>query len=187
MISAARTKVSELAPRTARFLGGEPLLTAASAEPLPVLFNGHVGWLHTASGPVRSGVGVVLCSPIGRDAQVTYLPTRIFAERLAAAGFATLRFDHLDSGESLDLPPDGDNLPIWIDGVVEAADFLRRHVAITDVALVGIRFGASLAALAASRANAKAVALLGPIINGRVWIRELLLASAMEGPQMAPP
>ncbi|MEO6339175.1 MAG: hypothetical protein ABIO39_03965, partial [Caulobacteraceae bacterium] len=42
-------------------------------------------------------------------------------------------------------------------------------------------------ALAASRANAKAVALLGPIINGRVWIRELLLASAMEGPQMAPP
>ncbi len=65
-----------------------------------VTFHGLLGWLHQAGGPMAD-TGVVLISPLGRDARCGHLPMRLFADQLAEAGFPTLRYDHRGEGDSL--------------------------------------------------------------------------------------
>src|SRR5438309_877032 len=75
-------------------------------------------------GPWR-GVGVVLCRPIGTDQTRSDRAYRHLAERLAASGFACLRFDLFGTGDS-----GGDEfapglVKTWLDDVGLAIDELR--------------------------------------------------------------
>ena len=107
---------------------------------------------------------------------------RLLADRLARAGYPTLRFDHLGHGDSLDLPDDGDALPEWVGGVRAAAQFLKDATGVRHIVLGGVRFGASLAALAASQVEGlDGLMLLSPLVSGKAWLRELRLAGAMSG------
>ena len=90
----------------------------------PVVFDGHLGWLHLPAGPSRREAGVLLVAPPGRDDRCVYRPLRELAERLARAGFPTLRFDLKDVGDSLDLDEDEDAWPAWLAGVGMAASSL---------------------------------------------------------------
>ncbi|CAN5151086.1 alpha/beta hydrolase [soil metagenome] len=152
----------------------------ATARTWPVAFGGHAGWLHAPAAGRASAVGVVLCAPLGRDARCAHLPMRQLAERLAAAGVTTLRYDHLGEGDSLPLEGDDDALPAWCEGVEEAVAFLRGHVNPEQVVLGGVRFGATLAALASDIADG--LILLAPVIRGSAWLRELKVATAVLAP-----
>jgi dienelactone hydrolase len=141
-----------------------------SVEVLPVVIQGCPGWLHRPRiGRARSGV--VLCAPLGRDARCAHLPMRLLADRLAAAGFAALRYDHADTGEAFDLPDDGDALPVWIEGVKAAAAWLRTSEDLEAVVLGGVRLGASFAAACGDAADG--LMLFAPVLSGRGWIRKL--------------
>ncbi len=54
------------------------------------------------SSPVSSRVraGVLLCPSVGKEQAETTRGLKLFAERLAARGFAVLRFDYACTGES---------------------------------------------------------------------------------------
>lgn len=167
-------------------LGTDPRPAAAPApgaqahQTWPIAFGGHAGWLHALPDASRA-VGVVICSPLGRDARCAHLPMRLLAERLAEVGIPTLRYDHLGSGDSLGLPPDAENaLPVWLDGVTQAVRTLKARTGVKQVVLIGLRFGASLAAL--SRDIADGLVLLAPVVRGGPWLRELKLATAMLAP-----
>jgi len=141
-------------------------------------FGGHRGWLHTRSdgAPIRGGV--VLCQPFGREARNAHRSLWLLAERMAASGFAVLRYDHLGTAESLPLP-EADGWEMWINGVEHACDLMRREVGVQALALCGLRLGASLAAIATSRVGAEALMLLAPVVKGRVWLRELQIETAL--------
>jgi pimeloyl-ACP methyl ester carboxylesterase len=146
-----------------------------------IAFAGHAGWLHTPDTDRTREVGVVLCSPLGRDARCAHLPLRLLAEDLASAGIATLRYDHLGTGDSLDLEaPEADALAVWLDGVRAAVAALRERTGAKRVVLAGVRFGATLAALSAELADG--LVLLGPVVRGGPWLRELKLATAVLAP-----
>jgi alpha-beta hydrolase superfamily lysophospholipase len=152
-------------------------------------FDGLFGWLHRPDGPMR-GMGVLLVAPFGSDALSAHAPMRLFADRLAAAGFPVLRYDHRGEGDSLPLEdPDADALPVWLDGVATAAEKLRALSGGRRVALAGVRLGASLAAMAARSADASALVLLAPVLSGRSWLRQLKLSgdvfTAQDGPEDA--
>jgi len=143
----------------------------------PIAFNRLLGWLHTPL--VRNtGVGVVLVSPLGRDGRCAYMPMRLFADQLAAAGFPTLRYDHLGTGDSLELPDgDADALPEWMIGMQHAAEMLRTRAGVNRVVLGGLRTGATLAMTCPLEADG--LLLLAPVLSGRSWLRRLRFSGSV--------
>lgn len=136
----------------------------------PVVFDDCFGWLHPAPGES----GVVLCNPFGYDALCTHRGWRKLAERIAAAGMPVLRFDYPGAGDSAGVEEDPQRVSAWLDSIVAATGRLREWTGVTRVSLVGLRFGATLAALAAERMGGiDNLVLLAPPIMGRNYLREL--------------
>ncbi len=144
-----------------------------------VIFEGMSGCLHLGrcDPPGATATGVVICSPLGRDARCAHLPMRLLAEDLAAAGYPTLRYDHLGTGDSSDLADDVDALPIWLDSVALAVAHLRAETGVRRVVLCGVRLGASLAAMSAGGVDG--LMLLAPVVSGRSWLRKLRFSAAI--------
>ena len=142
----------------------------------PIAFAGLQGWLHAPRGYARD-TGVVIVSPIGRDARCAYMPMRLFAQSIATAGFPVLRYDHPGAGDSLDLPGNAEAFAAWRDGVRVAIAELRRLTGVRRVVLTGVRLGGSLAALVADEADG--LMLLAPVLNGRSWLRRLRFSTAV--------
>ncbi|MFP3564350.1 serine aminopeptidase domain-containing protein [Paraburkholderia sp. SIMBA_030] len=137
---------------------------------MPVVFGECFGWLYPAQG----SAGVVLCNPFGYDALCTHRGWRKLAERIAAAGMPVLRFDYPGAGDSAGLEDDPQRLNAWLDAIVEATLRLREWTGVQSVSLVGLRLGASLAALAAQRmGDIDGLVLLAPAVSGRNYLREL--------------
>src|ERR1700756_4449026 len=146
-----------------------------------VTFDGHHGALHCPAPERARGVVVVLCPPVGRDARCAYRPLFLFAEALAAEGYAVLRYDHLGGGDSMPVDPEADHWPLWAAGVERAAACARAATGAPTLVLGGLRIGASLAALAAPVVRPDALMLLAPVTSGKAWVRELQVAAAMVG------
>ena len=119
---------------------------------IPVTFNGLMGKLHLPEGDRRSGLGVVIVPPHGVEALAATKTLRRLAEALAEAGHAALRFDLPGTADSLGADTDPDRLAAWVAATREAAVVLGRHAGVDGIVFAGLRFGATLAALAAGGA-----------------------------------
>jgi len=132
------------------------------------------GFMHPARAPAKP-VACVVVHPFMEERQDAHAVLRSLAVALAARGHATLRFDLYGCGDS-----EGDwrgaSLARWCGDVAAAADLLRREAKPAEVALVGLRFGATIAGLAAERAGASRVCLAQPVVDGAEYADELLLA-----------
>ena len=136
----------------------------------PVVFDGCFGWLHPAPGDH----GVVLCNPFGYDALCTHRGWRKLAERLAASGMPTLRFDYPGTGDADGDEDDPGRIDAWIDSIANAVRRLREWTGVATVSLAGLRLGGTLAAIAAQRVgDIDGLVLLAPPVAGRSYIREL--------------
>lgn len=139
------------------------------------------GWLHrgarvpAASAPSRSAaMGVVICKPFGYEATCAHRSLGAFAQAAAAAGFPTLRFDYAGTGDSADIDPSADQLALWTEDVLAAVQELQRRSGVRQVCLLGFRFGALLATLAARQCPAiTALIAVAPVLSGRRYLREL--------------
>lgn len=131
------------------------------------------GCFHEPTGDVDRDLGIVLCNPLGHEAIRAHRALRQLAIRLARAGFPVLRFDYSGSGDSA-----GDDtlnsLPQWLTDIGAAIDRLKRESGAARVGLVGLRLGASLAALYGARhRNVSCLALWEPATAGRSHLEEL--------------
>jgi pimeloyl-ACP methyl ester carboxylesterase len=162
---------------------------APTATGRPVYFARCFGFLHHGDRP--SARGVVLCSPNGYEALCIHRPWSRFAGALAAAGLPTLRFDYPGCGDAPENDEDPERVRAWLDGIRDAVGFLRRQTGVTEVALVGLRFGAMLAVAAAQEMAAKgepvaALALLAPVASGEAFAKELRVLAMMARARAAP-
>lgn len=145
---------------------------------LPFRFDGGTsslfGVYHEPTDATPAREGVVLCPPFGQEAVRSHRMFRVLAERLSRQGFATLRFDFHGTGDS-----DGDGLEAsirhWSRDVLAADAELRRRSACSKVSWIGLRLGATIAALASgdARLNPDSLLLVDPIVIGADWLREL--------------
>lgn len=147
----------------------------------PVTFDGCFGWLHTPQGRRGSDVAVLICTGLLQDAILAYGSLRVLADELAAAGYATLRFDYPGTGDSSDEAADHDgHWTAWQHSVDAAANWLRATSGANRLVLCGLRLGTMLATLAASRRDDVAGLLLfEPVVSGRNYVRQLLLEAEM--------
>lgn len=137
---------------------------------IPVALGGCAGWLHPAPGRR----GVILVPPWGFEALCVHRSLRRLADALAARGLPCLRLDPPGCGDSLDPPPGTPLVEAWIEAITGAAGWLHDHGRVGELALVGLRLGALLAAEAAARlGGVERLALLAPPASGRACVREL--------------
>lgn len=117
---------------------------------------------------------VLLCNPFGEEAARAHRAYRVMARRLEDAGYAAMRFDYAGTGDSSgDIADFG--VDAWIEDIEAAADELRWESGVSRIVLVGLRFGATLAALCAQRGRLRAahVVLWDPVVDGVQYLREL--------------
>ena len=147
----------------------------------PIVFEGRFGWLHDAAPIDPSGaagrLGVVLCAAFAQEEICTHHGLMLLADRLAAAGMPTIRFDYRGTGDSAD----GETtLETLAEDVARAADCLRQQCTVGAVALCGIRLGAAVAARAAATIDGLVgVAMLAPVIAGQAFLRETRAAASV--------
>lgn len=152
----------------------------------PIVFEGCTGWLHPAAGKR----GVIICAAQGYEELCTHRPMRDLAKRFAKAGLPTLRFDYPGTGDSMGDERDPARVRAWLDSIHAAARYLRQQIGVEEIAIVGLRIGATLAAIAAEElGDVEALALMAPAVSGRVYVRELQAFSSMftPAPDGAPP
>ena len=131
------------------------------------------GVLHRPQAPA-AGVGVVFCHPYAEEKQLTDRILVRFGRHLATAGFSAMRFDCRGYGESEGDLQDG-TLETHTAEALAATALLRERLRVNCVVLLGMRLGATVAALAGERDPGIAgLVLWSPIVSGRTYARELL-------------
>jgi len=156
-------------------------IAAASGRPsaararLEVEFRGSPGqqvltFTHLPALP--SGAGVVLCSSIGTERIQNHRRERALATLLGARGWVVERFHYRSAGDS-----DGESLDLGFTSMVEdavaAARRLRTERGVEQVAFLGTRLGALVAAAAAREVPASPVVLWEPVVDPATYFEEV--------------
>jgi pimeloyl-ACP methyl ester carboxylesterase len=135
---------------------------------------------HPAVGPA-AGTAVLICAPWGWDEVASYRVRKRWAERLAAAGFPTLRFDLPAVGDSDGMPSDPALVEAWVAAIAAAAAWLRGASETRSVAAFGLGLGGLLARQAiASGAPVDQLILWGTPDTGRAFAREARAFSRLQ-------
>jgi alpha-beta hydrolase superfamily lysophospholipase len=151
-----------------------PVVFGASERPITGIYHPPAELGQEGSQRGRRSLGVVLCNPLGYEAMSAHRTYRHFAERLAARSFAALRFDYGGTGNSPYRGDEPDRVEEWLANIAEAIAELRRRSGGQRIALFGVRFGGTLATLAAARdGDIECLVSWAPVVSGRAHVREL--------------
>lgn len=117
---------------------------------------------------------VLLCYPMAGEYLRAHRAFRQLTNLLSRRGLGVLRFDYSCTGDSSGRGEDA-RLAEWVDDVDWAVEELKAMVGVEKVSVVGLRFGASIAALAATRrADVEQLVLWDPIVSGSAYVREMV-------------
>jgi pimeloyl-ACP methyl ester carboxylesterase len=118
------------------------------------------------------GRTVVLCYPQGPDYSSAFRTFRVLATRLRNKGCRVLRFDYYGTGDSAGELPDA-SLEQWTADIAAAVREMTQ-IGATDISLVGLRLGATLAATAAfNLASINRLVLWEPVLEGAPYMSSL--------------
>lgn len=131
------------------------------------------GWLYRPDKPAANGVGIVIVPPFGREDICAHRTLRHLAEDVARAGFMALRFDLDGTGDSAGDDTDPDRIESWIASIQDACELVHGNGA-RQLVMIGVRLGATLAALAAQRRiDVAALVAFNAVVRGKTYLREL--------------
>ena len=145
----------------------------------PFFFGTKEHRLFGAYDPPRGagGRGVVICHPWAREYLLAYTTLRHLARQLAARGVHALRFDYTGTGDSAGDEADASQ-ERWLADIGLAIEELKDVGQVTQVGLVGMRYGAALAAqAAATRKDVDRLVLWDPVFDGPAYLAELGVAA----------
>ncbi|MBO9126085.1 MULTISPECIES: oligosaccharide flippase family protein [unclassified Rhizobium] len=147
---------------------------AGNQAALPFAFDGTIGLFKPENaGVAKRSTAVLFVNPWGLEEMCSRRFFRVTAEHFAGLGVPSLRFDYPGAGDALDVD-DTVGLKIWEDAIRNAAERLKQLSGCSRIIIVAQGLGAALAQRTApSIEGVDAVALLGPVVNGRAYLREL--------------
>jgi dienelactone hydrolase len=124
---------------------------------------------------------VVLCPPFGWDEVCSYRSLRAWAQRLAQAGYPTLRVSFPGTGDSAGDPRGPERLAIWCATLRCAAQWLRDAHRQRRIVSVGLGLGGLIAYRACAEGAAiDDLVLWGTPARGRAIVRQLRAFSKLE-------
>lgn len=153
-----------------------PFLFGSSKSPL-------YGVYHPPRAQEPSARAVLLCYPMGAEYMRAHRAFRQLTTLLVKGGAHVLRFDYFGTGDSAG---EGSEATVarWLEDIDVAIDELKETTQQSRVTLVGLRFGATLAALASTeRSDVAQVVLWDPILDGTQYVQELLAVHTAEARQ----
>ncbi|MCU1230570.1 MAG: hypothetical protein JWO97_3454 [Acidobacteria bacterium] len=130
------------------------------------------GWYHAPEG-ARRELAVVICPPFGHEYINAHRSLRHLADRLAEQGIAALRFDYDGTGDSAGGDTEAARVAAWRESIVVATRELSTLSGCEQIALLGLRLGATLALSVANEIDVAALVLWAPCLRGRTYVREL--------------
>jgi aspartate racemase len=143
-----------------------PFYFGSDTEPL-------FGWCHAPTGNTVSSLGIVICPPLGYEYMCSHRSLRHLADHFAAARIPALRFDYHGSGNSVGVNEEPDRISAWLGSIKEAIQTLKTVYGCTQISLVGLRMGATLAATVASEVDLASLVLWAPCVQGRHYVQEM--------------
>lgn len=148
----------------------------------PVAVGDCAAWLHLPARVRARDCGVVLCGPFAAATVNEQRKWRALAVMFAQAGFPALRLDYPGTGNSAE-PAGPGYVGAWAHSIGKAADWLREHTGVREMALCGLQFGALLAAAHAATApgGVRHLLLLAPTPSGKGFLREARIAARLNG------
>ena len=158
----------------------EPLYFGSVERPL-------FGWLHRPAQATSAAMGLLICAPLGYEAVCAHRTLKHLACAAVSEGISALRFDYDGTGDSAGTDLDPHRVDAWLDSIHAAIDALKAHAGVDHVTLLGIRMGATLAAIVGSqRTDITGVAAIAPVVDVKSYLRELR-ALSLARPQPAAP
>ncbi len=149
-----------------------PFYFGPSERPLFGLYT--QGRSNGTSTTPDAGRGVLLCYPVGSEYLRAHRAFRQLNTLLNRAGIHVLRFDYSCTGDSGGAGDEAD-FDQWIEDVDWALDELMDTAGLEELDLIGLRWGATLAALAArERDEVRHMILWDPIVDGSAYFNEVL-------------
>lgn len=156
---------------------------------MPALFFGDsasplFGFHTEPAGDRDKSHGVLVCPPIAQEHVRTHWALRQLAQALSRAGFHVFRFDWFGTGDSAGSLEEA-TLDRWVLDAEAAAAELRDTSGLRKISVVGLRLGASIAALAARRVKPRALLLWDPVADGARYLADLdaLQRAMLEDPK----
>ncbi|MEP7311017.1 MAG: alpha/beta hydrolase [Pseudomonadota bacterium] len=136
-----------------------------------------LGTLHYSPRMRRPSAAVLLCNPFGEEAVRAHRVFRVLATQLERAGYPTMRFDFFGTGDSAGLAEEA-GVSQWLQDIEMVASELQRLSGAKHIALVGLRFGATLAARVTHANGLRPLHLVlwDPVVEGAAYLRELAAA-----------
>jgi pimeloyl-ACP methyl ester carboxylesterase len=121
-----------------------------------------------------SGQAVLLCYPVGAEYMRAHRAFRQLTTFLTRQGMHVLRFDYLGTGDSSGSGVDA-SLDQWLEDIALAIDELKESAGVESVAVVGLRFGATLAQAATkTRSDVSQVVLWDPVAEGAEFLAQAI-------------
>jgi pimeloyl-ACP methyl ester carboxylesterase len=136
-------------------------------------------WLHLLDGRRNGDHGVVIIPPIGFEQLHAHRSLRHLADEFARLNIPTLRFDWHGTGDSSGDDTDPERLTTWPANARAAVSWMKDELGCAKVSVVGLRFGATLAALALDQVEIENLVLWAPVTNGRGSVREMHVIDMM--------
>jgi len=143
----------------------------------PYYFGDSDKQLYGVYDPPRShthnDTGVLLCYPVGQEYMRSHWANRQLVSQLCRAGMHCMRFDYYGTGDSAGMLCDAD-LDQWQSDINTGVAELKDISGISKVSLVGLRFGAALAATAPVQSHrVRKLVLWDPVVTGATYINNL--------------
>jgi exosortase A-associated hydrolase 2 len=132
------------------------------------------GVYHEGRGTLR-GEGFVFCAPFAEEKLWAHRVLVNFARNLAAMGYPVLRFDYMGSGDSEGDFGESSLETMFADANCAISTLRQKAGSIKAVNLLGLRLGATVAALVEERTpGIGKLVLWDPVIDGSDYMREML-------------
>lgn len=166
-----------------------------SGIPFYIMNGGRPLAAHLHQGPNAhpQRTPIVICTGLGYEGLFLHPSVRLLAEYLSTAGHRVLRFDYdttMDSGGS---DRDPDRVARWMASIGSAINCARDRTGFEQVTLLGLRLGASMAAMvAATRSDVSQIIAWAPC-SGRQFVKhmrafgKLVHKTATRGPAAGSP
>ena len=119
-------------------------------------------------------IGIVFCHPFAEEKILSHRTIVNLSRKLTSSGFYCLRFDYMGHGDSEGNFEDA-TLDSRLSDITCAVKYFKNNCRLTNVGLLGVRFGATLAALSSMHSPAiDPLILIAPVVKGKPYLDQCL-------------